>query len=295
MPRAPCQRPHIPASLQRRSPAPRFLKAGHLCAGLSRHERNRMRLTGQPLPLRRARATPSPAMRTRATKRTPTTGGITTTTPIPTRLSRRTALLRLPPASMEMCTALLHALAAGGSHAVGAPAARFLRRARCSPSPPIRGRQGVAFGAARRCAAAAGPRTRAPSAHPLRLLTRAGVRCVAAGTFMRVAEGAGGRGSTARVARVAAAAVAAVAAVSGARALAARAFSGPAWTRAAGGTGRLVVERGGAAADPRGRLGGSRRVGPGQVNTHGHAAGGAGRGAGSQPPYPCALTLSRHR
>ena len=99
---------------------------------------------------------------------------------------------------------------------------------------------------------------------------------------MRVAEGAGGRGSTARVARVAAAAVAAVAAVSGARACAARALSGAAWARAAGGG--LVVLWLGAAADPRGRLGGSRRVGPGQADTHGHAAGGTGRGAGSQPP-----------
>ena len=62
------------------------------------------------------------------------------------------------------------ASAAGASHAVGAPAARFLQRARCSPSLPAGGRRGVAFGAAARCIVAAGTRTRAlsaPSSAPL--------------------------------------------------------------------------------------------------------------------------------
>ena len=64
----------------------------------------------------------------------------------------------------------------------------------------------------RRCAAAAGPRTRAISAPSRAPLTHCGARFVATGTSMRVAECAGGRGPTVRVPGVAAAVLAALAA-----------------------------------------------------------------------------------
>ena len=49
------------------------------------------------------------------------------------------------------------------SHAVRAAGTAILCRARCPPSPPIKGRWRAVFRAAGRCAAAAGPRTRAPT------------------------------------------------------------------------------------------------------------------------------------
>ena len=94
---------------------------------------------------------------------------------------------------------------------------------------------------------------------------------MAAGTSMRVAEGASGSGSTTRVACDAAAAVAAAAAVFVARVRARtrliRTHLGPR------GWWRLVVLHVHAVAEPRGRRGGSRRVSPGQVDTHGHGGG----------------------
>ena len=88
---------------------------------------------------------------------------------------------------------------------------------------------------------------------------------------MRVAEGAGGRGLTARVARVAAAAAAAAAAAFVTRVRARTrligTYLGPR------GWWRLVVLHVHAVAEPRGRRGGSRRVSPGQVDTHGHGGG----------------------
>jgi len=59
---------------------------------------------------------------------------------------------------------LLHARATGHSHAVGAAGGLCLRRGRCPPSPPTRGRWGAASGPPGRCAAAPKARTRAPSA-----------------------------------------------------------------------------------------------------------------------------------
>ena len=79
------------------------------------------------------------------------------------------------------------------------------------------GGRGGPRGRFRRCAAAAGPRTRAISAPSRAPLTRRGARFVATGTSMRVAERAGGRGPTVRVPGVAAAAAAAAAALAAAR------------------------------------------------------------------------------
>ena len=78
--------------------------------------------------------------------------------------------------------------------------------------PPTRGRPGARPDSSRRCAAAAGPRTRAISAPSRAPLTHCGARFVATGTSMRVAECAGGRGPTVRVPGVAAAVLAALAA-----------------------------------------------------------------------------------
>ena len=54
--------------------------------------------------------------------------------------------------------------AAGRSHDVGAAGGLYLRRGRCPPSPPTRGRWGAAFVTARRCATASTARTHARSA-----------------------------------------------------------------------------------------------------------------------------------
>ena len=53
--------------------------------------------------------------------------------------------------------------AAGRLHDVQAVGGQYSCRARCPPSPPIKGRWRAVFRAAGRCAAAAGPRTRAPT------------------------------------------------------------------------------------------------------------------------------------
>ena len=79
------------------------------------------------------------------------------------------------------------------------------------------GKTGARPDSSRRCAAAAGPRTRAISAPSRAPLTHCGARFVATGTSMRVAERAGGRGPTVRVPGVAAAAATAAAALSAAR------------------------------------------------------------------------------
>ena len=116
------------------------------------------------------------------------------------------------------------------------------------------------------------------------------MRFVAAGTSMRVAEGAISRGFTARVARIAAVASAAAADVFVARVRARtrliRTHLGPR------GWWRLVVMHFHlrAVTDPRGRRGGSHRVGPGQADTHGHVGGWGGRGGIYQRPLcrlPC--------
>ena len=135
------------------------------------------------------------------------------------------------------------------------------------PRPPPAGRwSGAALGPSRRCAAAAGPRTRALTASSRAPLTRRGARFVATGTSMRVAERAGGRGPTVRVPGIAAAAAAAAATLAGAR------RSRGAQRHGRGPRSRIGWRLRRAASGPEMPQGGFlffRRSGPGLAGTHG--------------------------